>query len=473
MVRYTHEQQEFIDSVIAYYNLMNSAKYNYNTYDSYDYEAGKYKYQMTMLLNAPAGTGKSFVIKNLYETFKSQYKEEIIILAPTHKAVSILKQGNNLPVNTIHRFLEGKMEIDDNTGKKKFVFTLNFDRINNRLIIVDECSMINDEIYDMFLKISAKNMIIFVGDDLQLPPINEDLTNDEIKEDSRTKIKVISKVSKAFTADHSFKKYTFTENKRSLEKTANVMLDLARKACYLKKMPAKLIEKKQSEMLNDFKDKLGSDKSIIVLTYSNVSVNNYNKMIRSALFDKDVKDLEPYYIGEKLIYSGFVVKNKTKYYSNDIIIINSLDIVEIKLDYKRCKCLDKDFKISKCKKHGFYKGSETLKFHYIIDQYNNEWFKVIDKDRKKFLKLKNQFKSLCINNKGGWKSFYSFYEKYDPELKYNYAMTIHKSQGSQFHTVYVDRNNLINCCSKDQLLKVNGYYTAISRMQSKVYDLIN
>jgi len=407
-----------------------------------------------ILLNAPAGTGKSYTIK---QVIKKLYRYHV--LAPTNKACSIL--SNDIRgVMTIHKFLNSRHNVDDN-GFISFKFNENLNYRNN-VIIVDECSMINNDMFNIFLKLSEKNMIIFVGDDLQLPPINNDC-------DDSKKYNISTK-SMCFTCENE-RTFNFTKNMRSRLLASTLMLENARKSCYSETMPTKLNSLPIDNIISIFKENLETDKSVVILSYTNASVNNYNNIIRSSIFNESIENLQKYYIGEKLIFSGCCVKNDIKYVTSDEIIIKDLDIIELKIDFVRCDCKDNEYKRTKCKKHDFRKDFIILKFYRIVDQNKSEWLKPVND--KQFYILQSQYKKLCTIKKQSsiWKKYYEFIDEFNADLKYNYAMTVHKSQGSQFNIVFVDRSNIISCCSQDLLLKINCYYTAISRMIEEVYDI--
>jgi exodeoxyribonuclease-5 len=413
-----------------------------------------------ILLNASAGTGKTSVAKELSKN-KNLYGK-IKFVAPTHKACSILR--SEIPdVVTIHRFLNAKNEYNKDTGDLVFKFYTG--QHYNEIIIVDECSMVSKEMFIEFEKLFEKNIVIFMGDELQLPPINQE-DYDDINKSNK-----ISKKSPTFDIEN---KFTFTKNMRSDKLVSTLMLENARKACFENKMPKQLVEKNMNEILNIFKENINTDISVIVLAYTNVAVNSYNQKIRCKLFDvEDINNLKPYYEGEKLIFSGCRNEKKVTYYSSSIINIINLSTETLIINFKECDCQESEFARTKCKIHKFRRGTLTLDFYKIIDQYNNVWYKPIN--QKQFYLLSWQFKEFCKIKKESrwWAEYYNFMNNYNADLKYQYAMTIHKSQGSQYNIVFVDRVNLVGCTSKDQLLKVNGYYTAISRMISDVYDIKN
>ena len=160
---------------------------------------------------------------------------------------------------------------------------------------------------------------------------------------------------------------------------------------------------------------------------------------------------------------------------SDVIQIKELSKEKLVLDFNRfqCDCKDEDYNKVKCKEHGFRKGNMTIEFYKLVDENNTTWYQSINP--KQFYILSWQFKQYCIMNKKNkninWPAFYDYINLYNADLKYEYAQTIHKSQGSQYNIVFVDRQNLIGCTTRNQTLRINGYYTAISRMRDEVYDI--
>lgn len=415
-----------------------------------------------ILNNSPAGTGKTTVAKYLNKKLNN-----ITFLAPTHKACSVLKKDIKY-VSTIHKFLNAAADYDE---EGNLYFTYSTKIIYDNIIVIDECSMVNTEIFNIINKLSKYNLIIYMGDELQLPPIDNNISDPEnIKKEKRIKE---STKSPTFNIKPKFE---FKKNMRSERLVATLMLQNAREAIYNNKMPNRLLKKTINDAIEDFINK----KDVIVLAYTNIAVNNYNKKIRSVLFNTSKDNLQDYYINEQLVFSGFRKvldedgRTINNYHSSDKITIIKLSIQTINISLKKfeCDCLDENYKKVLCKEHNFRKGFITLDFYKIIDEYGTIWYQPVNK--KKYIdQIQNQYKQYgnLKNNKDIWREYYAFQGLYNADLKYIYSMTIHKSQGSQWKKVYVDRNNLVNCSSKDQILKLHGYYTAISRMQEDVYDI--
>ena len=129
-----------------------------------------------MVIDGYAGTGKSTLIKHIKDEYPemcnvaslinpNKPKETLRITATTNKAVSNLTI-NKIQANTIHSEL--RLIIKNRMLVKKH------DRAcgHNRLIIIDEASMIDINLYN-FLLAEEGTRYIFIGDNTQLPPVNE------------------------------------------------------------------------------------------------------------------------------------------------------------------------------------------------------------------------------------------------------------------------------------------------------------
>ncbi len=111
-----------------------------------------------------AGTGKTTVIKSLIEASKLS-DDDILLLAPTGKASRRMTESCGREAKTIHSALR-KTPNDD------FTFYNEKRRLPQKLIIVDECSMIDTLLmYDLLKAVSPSSKIFFIGDFHQLAPV--------------------------------------------------------------------------------------------------------------------------------------------------------------------------------------------------------------------------------------------------------------------------------------------------------------
>jgi len=269
-----------------------------------------------VLLIGYAGTGKTTLItKFINDIIKDKLVKRIALAAPTHKAVGIIKNklyGNlyekdnsksltkYVEVLTIHRLLNYQNYIDNNgnTYFAKGLVDTNWDIYN--LIVIDECSMLNNQIInDIILELQKnyeenknnKLKVIYLGDPAQLPPVNQ-------------------KISKIFTRDIT--KYYL---EKIIRTNNNNIMDLSnqhRKWILSgddKDMPnlelynsnTIKIHDNSKEWLNNFIN--NNNKNNIILSWTNKKCNLYNDYIRKAIFKKE--NLAKYELGEILIFQDY------------------------------------------------------------------------------------------------------------------------------------------------------------------------
>lgn len=114
-----------------------------------------------VIITANAGAGKTVCIKGILNLFKNY---NVATAALSGKAARRIEEATGVPSNTIHRLLE--WQVDGG-------FARNEDNpLNVDLIILDECSMIDDVLLLNLLKaMPAEAKLVLVFDDAQLSPI--------------------------------------------------------------------------------------------------------------------------------------------------------------------------------------------------------------------------------------------------------------------------------------------------------------
>lgn len=75
---------------------------------------------------------------------------------------------------------------------------------------------------------------------------------------------------------------------------------------------------------------------------------------------------------------------------------------------------------------------------------------------------------LAKKRKNAWKYYLSF-KSCVICLDFAHAMTVHKSQGSTYDTVYLDTEDIGKCSNYDYELYLKLMYVGISRAAQKVY----
>lgn len=131
------------------------------------------------VIGGVAGSGKTTIIPHIIRECGRMYSSEtgfgnVAVCAYTGKAVMNLKRKGITEAMTLHSFLYNtKYENDPISGGFKMVHTPKtvymFHGIT--LLIVDEASMVNKEMYDFIESLPFKT--IYIGDHYQLPPVND------------------------------------------------------------------------------------------------------------------------------------------------------------------------------------------------------------------------------------------------------------------------------------------------------------
>lgn len=121
-----------------------------------------------LLLTGGPGTGKTTVLKGVLSVFQ-QMGLRCVLAAPTGRAAQRLTEVTGEEASTIHRLLEAT--VDPNSGDLFFVKDEN-NPLKADTVIVDEMSMVDVLLLHSLLKaVPMKARLILVGDPDQLPPV--------------------------------------------------------------------------------------------------------------------------------------------------------------------------------------------------------------------------------------------------------------------------------------------------------------
>lgn len=436
------------------------------------------------LLKGYAGTGKTFISKGLTLFLESQ-NISFRLSAPTGMATKVISKKTKIPATTVYQMIYTFCkEEEDNNDIRKSIFSLRINEDNaNCVYIIDESSLIADAKVDTEklrfgsgklltdiikytnLNSNTQRKIIFIGDNAQLPPVSEDFSpaldkeylekNYDLKVKEYTLTDIARQAKDSNIINNSIKIRDSIENKNFNSINIDYSEDV--------------INISSDDIVKKFVDIRKINKKIILLAYKNSDVLAYNKAIREHLFP-----------GQKLACRDDIVlcvRNTIKsgiYLANgDFAIIRNIGDIEhyeISLKKQNKETLKIPLVFRNITLAVKTINDSIVEFQTkILDEYlHGKGDFTDDEERALFVFFKMRYKDLT----DGTNEFLVAL-KNDPyfnalRIRFGYAITAHKAQGSEWEEVLVD-------CSFPQNInlenKFRWLYTAVTRSNKNLYLL--
>jgi exodeoxyribonuclease-5 len=449
----------------------------------------KYGKEDAIVLKGYAGTGKTFLVKRVLEYINVGFpNRRIAVTAPTNKAVKVLNTladfGDNTKVfedlsnskdrtvyATIHKLLGLKESISANgvqsfkPGKRKDVKITDF-----KYLIVDEVSMLNDDLFEAVMEFKDKLKIIFMGDPAQIPPVGE-LYSLPFQEDTDYNLaKVELNEIMRQKGDNAIisASMTLRENLNELSPISGITTSLNESGDGIVHLNAQTERHRVRELINEHflseECKMNPD-HIKIIAWRNASVSYLNSVVRECVFGSND---EKFYVGEMVVANKPLFDRINSKYGNskeykitastsDEFAVKEVSIVNrtFKEKYKKLPIINFEGTFWKLKVNG-----DNKQFLYVIHEDSLDEYNALLKD----------IKSLAIKNrdKDYWVLYYNI-SKWSDNITYSYAITAHKSQGSTYDNVILLEEDLD--MNKKIFERNRIKYTAYTRAAKKLYIL--
>lgn len=398
-----------------------------------------------------AGTGKSTKILELSD-------EHTLLLTPTHKAVKVLLNKGLVNVFTIHSVLKLVPTLNQNFRRGQRMQTLkqigDTDLSTINKVIIDEYSMISTDILDLLLEVLPKQAkVIVVGDQYQLPPVQGQAIEPEDYTDNIVEL----------TTQHR-------------AEAPHIVETFTRMANYVKGLGNDLTLNKAitKGTLKDF-----NPDTDIALAYTNDKVIEINDEIAKHLKLKPNLSIGDELLFNQLqatlsdeggikIYPACVSKGKLleddELFKKLVSLNANINKFRTVIPYETMKIQHNDNRYVIHYDYDYHNTQKALK-----DKVEKYQFKLIeyhklseDVNLTQWCKFNKEAK--YVKERGKAWSEYLTHQNYVFSVRRPYALTVHKSQGSEYSTVYLAQDDLKKC------IKGNYYeqyarlmYVALSR----------
>lgn len=344
---------------------------------------------------------------------------DIKLTATTNKAAEVLQERfPNRDVTTIHSCLGLTVRDDYRTGKTNTVKGKNFSYLQDTLLLMDEASMADTQLLKLIEEATNRNCkIVFIGDHCQLAPVSE-------------------KESPAFNSGFLTSYLTTqvrTSNSPDLTALNTQLRETVETGVFKPISPVPGV----IDFVNDETFRSLMDTHFInqetpghkILAYTNKRTQEFNSYIREQ------KGLPPH-----LIVGDTVISN------------NSIEVGS-----SRTK-IEKEYRVTQVSSSVNTDDKVGIQFRTVVLNGNlHVWV------AENYSQLAGSIREAARIK--DWETYFYLKNNF-ADLRIAYAGTAHKSQGSTYHTVYIDLSDLRVCRDPQELARL--LYVATSRATTRV-----
>jgi len=453
------------------------------------------------LLKGYAGTGKTFIVKGLTDYF-DLVDRTYRLATPTGKAARVISEKTAKEAFTIHKTIYSNKDIKeyktpntDGSETYKFYYDLNINEDPVKTVyIIDEASMVSDVysegeffrfgsgylLKDLLRYINIDNndhdkKIIFIGDSAQLPPIGMNfapaldakylLEKHQLPSSELELAEVVRQKKDSGVLQNSISIRNALEDK--IFNRLDVNIDYS---------DVQHIE--HHELMNRYLDSCNHsiNGESIIIAHSNASVAEYNQRVREYFFPNQPKMVT----GDKvmslmnIVLDDIIISNGDFGLVKEVAIEPEIHDVTIRRKIEESKQVVEigislvfrevvlGFNDAKGHAHFFKRKVIENLLYSDKPQLSSDEHKALYVDfRIRHSELKPETKEFkdALKNDPYFNAM---------KIKFGYAITCHKAQGSEWNHVFV------NCQYSKNLLNTDYFrwlYTAMTRTIKKLYLL--
>lgn len=383
-----------------------------------------------------AGTGKTFCMKEVVRMAESS-AVNFAFTAPTNKAARVLRQITG-EACTIFSLMGLRI---DKTGEVKELVKGKppTDLSDYDVIFIDEGGMVNKNLHDILLQTAEKYdlKIVFMGDKAQLPPVGEAMSPIWETPANVSLSKVMRHDNQILTLATAIREVIYHPAPSIVIKS-----DHAGDEGVWKMTQPSFRESIFNAASNGMFDDGNRSK---VIAWRNAKVSSYNDLIRQAIFGAAA--LPGFYVvGDRIVAAAPCIRgDKTLMTTDEEAIVES---------------------VIECR-HPLEPKYAAIELRVMTETGNSVRLLALHPHSEKQFQVDGEAIAHQARTNGRlWKKFWDHKDLFH-EIKYAYALTTHRAQGSTYENVWVDYQDIL--LNRNRTEAFQCLYTACTRPTTRLY----
>ena len=380
-----------------------------------------------MIIQGAAGSGKTTLIKHLVTVtekhrqmcsliLKQKAGFSLLLAATTNPAAAVLQKITGTETVTVHSLLGLKMAPNFGTGKHDITLKRGAAKIHDSVIIIDEASMISGDLLSFIDSRTVNCKILLIGDQYQLAPVDEKITVLETLTVPKTTMNKVLRHSGIILQVATLFRDTVATGVFHSIPTDQPGLQTVDGPSF------------QQMVDKAFTTKNYTPQDCRILSWTNNRVLAYNSHVRKIRGQPD--NLQ---VGET-VFTNKPIMGRGNY----IPIDTPVEITGAGTEF-------------------LWEDTNIPGRQYEINRISSNFLPNNPEDEKRYLNT--------LAKKKEWKKYFSIKEDW-LDLRSPYASTVHKAQGSNYKTVFIDLVDIGKCFIASDVARM--LYVAISRATEKV-----
>lgn len=420
------------------------------------------------VLTGEPGTGKSFLLKHLIESLPDTNQlakvvgrpeiTEHVVFATTNKAAEIITNSTGFDAVTVDKGYGFVITTDFKTGKQSTTVRRDADVLKNQFIVIDEGSMLDPIKWNLIQKRSIDSKLLIIGDEYQLWPVGH---------------------TESVVFTQGYPTATLTDPMRQNKDTAlyayiqQLKRAVISNGTFFEKM-AGLVDNQTVTFLNDegvrqlydfFYKECPGKFAVKTVARSNERVLMHNNLVREIIGASPFIEKGDFVVSN----DSTLIRSSVPDYDNDILMkLAPNPSASISVENNESRTItERTYQVLSVSEQ-FRDTYLDFTFRKYVMSAGKSTVIVYVPDN--VIQFKQKLKALarqCKTGNAEWHKFYWYQDNFG-DLRFPYASTVHKAQGSTYGYVLIDLQDIFQRWP-DPAEAARLLYVAVSRAKYGVY----